>query len=54
MDSRSMYAGTGFVLHDGDGHPCVTFGYSNEAAAKEAAEHLRAVLSTAQEGALAS
>jgi len=38
------FSGSGFVLYDGDGRPCVMFGYSSEGGTKAASEHIEAAL----------
>ena len=39
--------GTGFVLYDETGKPCLTFGYFNESHAKAGREHVVAALANA-------
>jgi hypothetical protein len=46
-DSHGKPAGTGFVLYDQNGQPCVTFRYLTDTEAKAAADHLRTVVATA-------
>ena len=46
-DNNGKPAGTGFVLYDGNGQACVTFGYPTDTDAKDAADHLRTVVATA-------
>ena len=42
--SGERFWGSGFVLYDETGEPCVTFGYFNESFAKAGREHVVAAL----------
>ena len=42
--SGGSFWGSGFVLYDETGKPCVTFGYFNESYAKAGREHVVAAL----------
>jgi len=42
--SGGSFWGSGFVLYDETGKPCVTFGYFNESYAKAGHEHVVAAL----------
>jgi hypothetical protein len=48
QDGVGGFSGTGFVLHDDNGRPCVTFGYLDQESALEGAT-LRKVLAGAKE-----
>ena len=43
----ARWSGSGFVLYDETGKPCVTFGYFNESYAKAGREHVEAALANA-------
>jgi len=45
--SGGSFWGSGFVLYDETGKPCVTFGYFNESYAKAGHEHVVAALANA-------
>ena len=45
--SGGSFWGSGFVLYDENGKPCVTFGYFNESYAKVGREHVVAALANA-------
>ena len=42
--SGGSFWGSGFVLYDETGKPCVTFGYSTEETAEAGREHIAAAL----------
>lgn len=48
-DSIGGFAGSGFVLHDDKGSPCVTFGYLSEAEAREGARQMQTLVAGADE-----
>ncbi len=43
-DVALSFSGYGFVIHDAQKRPCVTFGYPTEAEARAASEQIRAAL----------
>ena len=45
--SGERFWGTGFVLYDETGKPCVTFGYFNESYANAGRAHVEAALANA-------
>lgn len=48
-DSIGGFSGSGFVLHDDNGRPCITFGYLSEADARDGARQMQALIAGAKE-----
>jgi hypothetical protein len=49
MDDHRHFAGSGFVLHDDNGRPCVTFGFTSNVHASAGAKKMSELIALSEE-----